>query len=161
MAEGENPTRRYKSFRPHQASRGGITATQTAVNFATVSLFNSSTATQLLVLRSCGAAFSAGNILRGYNQGPLGSHQGTEFPLFPDVGSFPGQIYFQDAAAVLPRMIPWVIGGDTADYGPLPIAILPPRWSFVLQSDTAGVSITYADFMWEAVWSDQLDFLDW
>jgi hypothetical protein len=159
--EGENPTRRYKSFRPYQAARGGITATQTSTNYATLSLFNDSRVAQLLVLRSAGLAWSNGAITRGYNQGALGTHVGTEFPFIADRGQPPGQIYYQDAAAVLPRMIPWTPGASTADYGPIPIAILGPGWSFVLQINALAASITYADLMWEAVALDELEWVDW
>ncbi len=159
--EGQNPTRRYKWFRPRQAARGAVTGFF-ATNYATISLFNTSQGPHVLVVRDFRViSNSGGNFVVANVQGSLGSAAGTVANLFPADGAMPGQTYRFDNPNTL-----------TADYGfqtssgfmgwphDLPFGFIQPGWSLAFQSTSTGQTIGLA-FLWEAIGIDELDFLDW
>jgi hypothetical protein len=157
--EDYNPLRRYKWFRPRQAMRGVIGITP-STNYGTVSLFNNSTAAQLLVVRDffviTGTAGIVDIILY---QGSLGSAGGQMQPVVSGDAVTAGQLYSLDDASIL-----------TADYAvntaynqprwghEFPFQILQPGWSLVFQFATKTVLIDLS-IMWEAILAEELDYL--
>jgi hypothetical protein len=157
--EGENPTRRYKWFRPRQAARG-FADTNAGSNFPTYYLFNNSTAAQYLVVRAISGQFGNGLAL-AYVQGNPGVALGTITPLIPGTAALPGLLTFLDAAAAITPD-----GGgpsyQTATQGTswnheFPIAILPPNWSLAI-ADLGGSQPRAVSVFWEAIFADELDF---
>jgi hypothetical protein len=159
VAEGENPTRRYKWFRPRQAVRGsGIISSPT--NYGTVSVWNSSTARDLLVIRLIfiytgdGFGTTAGTV-----QGQQGTANGVQNPIWPGEAALAGQICTLDSAAQITSDFASSFGTALdPKFFIYPIAILPPNWSFVVQH-TAKNNALSVSFVWEAVQPDELDFM--
>lgn len=159
--EGENPTRRYKWFRPRQAARGFAIVQPT--NYAAVGLFNNSTGPQYLVVRAMriyddtGVLFAQDYNLRGH----LTSISQTSIPIVSSTPQIPGQVYYDDLAA-FPDNTGYQFDGpkDTDVYWeqPFPLAVIEPNWSYVVVNATTG-DVTQVAFIWEAVDPDELDFL--
>ena len=159
--EGENPTRRYKWFRPRQAMEGALAPQATATNFATVSLYNDSRVSHYLVVRSLGLQLNGNFPTKIMHQGTLGSHLGTEAPLIPAEARLPGLIYYGDQAAAEPGAQIYEFQSNSRDYTILPFAVIPPGWSWGFQTNTVAGTLAYFNLLWEAIFADELDFLDW
>lgn len=165
MAEGENPTRRYKWFRPRQAARGSITLGN-VTNYSTVALFNSSSGAHYLVIRDYETIFAdpGGLTSIGYVQGQLGTAGGVKTPLVPGEAVPPGILTSLDSATLLTLdwPLPWMGGAmnNSSAWWPhnFPFAVLPPGWSFVLQDNAVGSGLAQLNVMWEAILADELDF---
>ncbi len=163
--EGENPTRRYKWFRPRQAVRGAVSSADAGANTA-VYLYNDSTATQLIVVRHwvLPGITGATDFEIGYVKGKKGTPAGNVQPLIPTGARLAGIITL-DGATTLPQYDSFpFLGGNNNQFGywnhEFPFAILEPDWSlaFVSTNGTAGPPF-FA--LWEAIEGDELDFLDW
>lgn len=160
--EGENPTRRYKSFRPRQAARGLISPSGS--NSTTACLYNNSTAAQILVVRDIVPYANSAPyaVVTSYQQGLLGTKGGLVTPLWPGEAALPGVLTNFDTATAftgdyaLP--IFQVANGYAFWTHNFPFAIIPPNWSLVVQDGT-NRGIYQVSFMWEAVFPDELDFL--
>lgn len=157
--EGENPTRKYKWFRPRQAVRGSIPLVN-SVNFATAGLYNDSNGAQYLAVR---LPVVAGNhpVLASYQKGLLaGATLVTNVtPLIPESAKLPGQLFSVDFATLFTNTDWDVNQNDNILYlWPFPFAVLPPNYSLVLQNQTASGQITAAMFVWEAIYPDELDY---
>lgn len=158
--EGENPTRRYKWFRPRQAAQtgGGITPT----NFGAVGLFNDSIGDRVLVVRSIRATSDGVNIeAQTYNlHGHLSTIQAGQIPVMSSTPQIPGTLYMQDLAS-LPSNLGYqfsaVINGDSYWPHDFPFAVIEPGWSLVAVNEQQGKSTTVS-FMWEAIYIEELDF---
>lgn len=161
MAEGENPNRRYKWFRPRNAARGVITLTG-PTNNATLSLFNNSTGPHVLIVRAFMVSMTTAHLaLVARQQGAQGTQGGQVVPLVAGEGARAGQLYSLDTATALtpdylvPAQFNWPAFGLD-----LPFEVLLPQWSLSFQDTTAAETMRLA-VLWEAVQADQLDYLDW
>lgn len=158
--EAENPTRRYKHFRPRQAARGGVGAV-TPTNYATFALFNNSTASQLLIVRAVSYGINSAPVQWGMIEARLTGTPGQTGNYFPSMGELPGLVDFSDQPAILP--------GDYVDgYSletsvslapfPFPLAVIEPGWSFFIQATSMG-NPSAAGFIWEAIFPEELDYV--
>lgn len=158
--EAENPTRRYKHFRPRQAARGGV-ATVVPTNYATFALFNNSTASQLLIVRAVSYGINGAPAQWGMFMGRLTGTPGQTGNYFPSMGELPGLVDYSDQPAILP--------GDFVDGGsqttltsipplPFPLAVIEPGWSFFVQGTLKSFNST-AGFIWEAIFPEELDYV--
>lgn len=159
MSEGDQGTRRYKWFHPRQAARAGSPSVAgVSSKFVTIALYNSSTGPTVLVVRR--VLFTA-NQLYGmfYVQGRL---TGTNYPaarLWPGEPAAAGLVDSSQAGAagaydsyLTPGDVGLGAGGDT-----IPIAIVPPGWSFVLQNSAADTAAGVS-FVWEELSIDELEY---
>jgi hypothetical protein len=156
--EGENPTRRYRSFRPRQASRAvGSTA---ATNWATVRLYNNSTGSHYLVVRDWTFWTGSTSIAFASGQGSIGTVPTTGItPLVAGTAAIPGQILVNDDATQINS--DWATndaGGQVSWMHDYPFAILPPNWWLAAQGRIQGSAINVA-FLWEAILADELDYM--
>lgn len=157
--EGENPTRRYKWFRPRQAA-WAYTPTQSApVNFGAIALYNNSSGVHLLVVRNF---YNNLDSTSAYNVFRRQSNAGTVLPnaifrLIPGEAAPPGQLIFSDEALVTTGIIadtnvtsiPW---GSVA-----PMMILPPGWAIVMQARTQAQGVGFG-YLYEFLEPDELDY---
>lgn len=157
--DGDNPTRRYKWFRPRQAARGSLT-TDAPTNKATVSLFNDSKGSYVLVVRAFTVDSAAGHpIAAGYLQGAQGSAAGTVSPLWAGEATMRGSLYYLDTATALTPDWTFETGINQGYVAyPFPFAIIPPGWNLTFQNTTATEALT-VNILWEAVFPDELDWL--
>ena len=154
-----NPTRRYKHFRPRQASRG-MKASGVPTNLATISLFNDSTGPYVLVLRDFTLYGTASdNVQVSYARGQIGSSQGLVSALLPSEAIQNGRIASIDTATVYPGdyAIPLSTLGAYEWYHDFPFAVIQPNYSLVFQGTTAAHAVTVA-CVWESILVDELDF---
>jgi hypothetical protein len=158
--EGENPTRRYKWFRPRQAARGYADSGVTA-NFGTVSLFNDSLGSHYLVVRSFFAGHNSGdNAVLSVSQGVLGTVvAGATQSIVAGDAKLPGALYIATPAAALSA--PLISSNSSQDpslYAGFPLVVLLPGWSLVEQPAN-GAARMDGFFLWEAIFADELDFM--
>ena len=159
MAEGLNPTRRYTWFRPRQAARG-LKVTGTPVNRATVSIFNSSTGPQYLIVRDIRIAGTASDSIQAsFQNGQIGTSQGLVAPMVSGDAAPMGLIASIDTATAFAGDNSLDLGtqGTFTWYHDYPFAVIQPGVSLVLQDPTVAHGITVSA-IWEAILSDQLDF---
>jgi uncharacterized protein affecting Mg2+/Co2+ transport len=157
--EGENPTRRYRSFRPRQAMRG--TASTAAANWATVRLYNNSRGAHYLVVRDWIYWTGSGSVFFAYGQGVLGTVvTGGISPILAGEAANPGQLFTNDDATQITG--DWGTNNALNQTGwghDFPFAILPPNWWLAMQGRVQGASIN-TDFFWEAINADELDYME-
>lgn len=152
--EGENPTRRYKSFRPRQAMLGSYLSTA-PTHTATISLFNNSTGAQYLVVRDLFIpTVSAAPAFVSQQQGQIGTTAGLQQPVVSSNAALPGLVFFNDTTTVYNSAWLWSNGSFSHEF---PLAVLLPGWSFVVQART-GAQALAVGFIWEAIFADELDF---
>jgi hypothetical protein len=157
--EGENPTRRYKWFRPRQAANG-YAPLVAPTNYGTAGLFNNSTGAQYLAVRAFHCGGSTGAQLWSWLPGlPSGATvQTTSQPALANVARLPGQIWTLDAATLLGD--PFADYSADTDFGwrhDFPFVIIPPNYSLVYQQQATGNMVTFT-ITWEAIEADELDF---
>jgi hypothetical protein len=134
-----------------------------AAHFATVSLYNNSTGAQVLVVRDLHVDSNGEPIGTGYVSGTIGTHTGLEASLLVGDAIKPGLVYTLDDTTLL--SYDWGSTNGTAvdAWWPhdFPFAVIQPGWSLFVQCNNRGA--TPADyivsFAWEAITSDELDFL--
>jgi len=157
--EYENPTRRYKWFRPRQAQYGSIQP-GTHVNYGQGSLYNDSTGPQLLVVRAINMLSSQGaNMFLQAYQGKSGAPGGTVSPFVAGEARLAGALFSLDNASGLFAV--FGMSSPTGSFpfnGSLPVMVLPPGWSLLAQSSGLADVCTFS-FLWEAISIDELDFL--
>jgi|SRR6266481_1263959 len=159
--EGENPTRRYKWFRPRQAARGAIQLSGPA-NHATLSLFNDSKSTDVLVVRQfLVSGGSNGLVAVALMQTAQGSAGGAIVPVVSGERRLSGALYSLDTAVLITPDY-YLDFGDDATIWPivLPFQVLEPNWSLVFQ-DLNNAQTMQLSILWEAIEADELDFQDW
>ena len=157
--EGENPTRRYKSFRPRQAMRG-YAAPAAPANKQTILLNNNSGADKYLVVRHFHVRqVNNDDIGIGYVSGTLGGTAQQQGGFFSGDGTLPGLVYSLDDATtrtydfeVTPSNNVWLWNHE------FPIAVLQPGQSLLFQ-DTTAVHAMAVGLVWEAIFPDELDWL--
>jgi hypothetical protein len=158
--EGQNPTRRYKWFRPRQAARG--TENAGATNYATVRLYNDSTGPVILVVREVVWLTGAGTLSIAMGQGSIGvaGAFGSIQNLIPGTARIPGKLLVNDDAAL---QVPDYVFSTGAPYASwlhdFPFTVIPPNWHLAMQNRSQGVSCLVG-VMWEAILADQLDFME-
>ncbi len=153
--EGENPTRRYKLFRPRQAAFGSFLS-GTPTNKQSTSLFNNSTGEFYLAVRDLTIPLLNGSAaFISVQQGSIGSHSGVEQPIVASAAALPGQVFSSDTATSFNSAWLYGNGAWAHDY---PIAILPPGWSLMVQC-RIGAQAMAVGFIWEAIYPDELDFM--
>jgi hypothetical protein len=158
--EGENPTRRYKWFRPRQAaSAGGFI---NGSNSGAVALFNDSVGSHVLVVRSVRVSSGGGTInANSFNLNR--ALTGSPNPQVPVMSSTPqiyGQVRTEDLAtypALASIQFDQVVNVDAWWEQTFPIAVVEPGWSFGVVNSNAGK--IGASFLWEAVTIDELDYI--
>ncbi len=162
--EGENPTRRYKWFRPRQAARFWNPHENVASAYTTLYLYNNSTGPHVLVVRDIYPFSSNDNVCYfAYERGFSGSVTGTIVSLYPGEALPPGQLYYEDrASAISPDyQFPLTITGNPNPQlnwnHNFPFAVIPPGWSLVLQNGGTADGLGVAGF-YEYVTIDQIDF---
>lgn len=157
--EGENPTRRYKWFRPRQAMRGFISQTGNS-NFGTCLLYNNSSASHLLVVRSIMPTPDlSSNYTVGVIQGLQGTAGGTVQSVMAGDANKPGMLSSLDAAAAYAQYVSILNPQFTFNFDlSVPLFVLPPGWSAFVQDLGGGANIDCA-FLWEAIYPDELDWL--
>lgn len=158
--EAENPTRRYKHFRPRQAARGGV-GEVTPTNYATFALFNNSTASQLLIVRGVSYAIGSRPPQWGMIEERLTGTPGQTGNYFPSMGALPGLVDYSDQPAILPGdFVDGYSGATNASLPPLPfpLAVIEPGWSFFIQGMITGGGSS-AGFIWEAIFPEELDYV--
>lgn len=167
--EGENPTRRYRWFRPRQAVRGyGESTTQ--LHYTTMSLYNDSTAAELLVVRHYtvqgvqDSQFQIG-VVQGALGSPAGGQTGAPGPFVGNylnqTGKRAGVINFLDDPLARDGDFFTVVDGPNLftsrwDHD-FPFAVLLPHESLFFQNATPGNEIQLA-LVWESIFPDELDF---
>jgi hypothetical protein len=161
MGDGEiyNPTRRYKHFRPRQASRG-MKASGVPVNFATLSLYNNSSAPAVLVVRDFSINGTANDVIAlSYAQGQIGTSQGKVSALLPSEAVQAGLIASIDTATAYPGDYAISLSslGTFEWYHDYPFAVVQIGWSLVVQGTTAAHAVT-CSILWESISIDELDF---
>jgi hypothetical protein len=158
MDETQNPTRRYKHFRPRQATFGQR-ATGTPTNLATVSLFNNSPGPQALMVRDVNLSSTAGDLIRAaYVPGAVGTTSGIVSQMIPTDGLQAGFLASIDTATVFNGFyIVTAVQGAFTWYHDFPFAIVPVGFSLVFQNTTAAHAMSVA-LIWETVAEDQIDF---
>jgi hypothetical protein len=154
-----NPARRFKHFRPRQASRG-MKVQGVPTNRATISLFNNSSGPYVLVVRDFSVNGTANdNIVTSYQPGQIGSSQGLVTALLPGEAIQNGLIASIDTTTVYP-------GDYTINLSSLgtfewmhdwPFAVIEPSFSLVFQATVAAHAVTVSA-LWEAIQIDQLDY---
>ncbi|SRR5579884_77072 len=159
--EGENPTRRYKWFRPRQAYRGTLKF-QADLNFSTIFLYNSSTGPTLLVVRhvSPGKTNHEATWALGNYQGVQGTQAGTISPMYPTNPAGAGQLYQYDDPNIEPADFYFnedVIFSFMPDA--FPFAVLPPGWSLMTQAVDQVQSPFAVNFIWEEIAVDEIDYV--
>jgi hypothetical protein len=157
--EGENPTRRYKWFRPRQAARGYASPAAPA-NKQTILLNNSSGAEKYLIVRAFFVRQANNDDIGvGYVNGTLSGTAAQQGNLFPGDGSLPGAVYTLDDATT--RSYDFQITPSQNTFWwqhDFPFAVLQPGQSLLLQDTTAAHAMAVA-FFWEAVFPAELDWL--
>ena len=154
-----NPARKYKHFRPRQASRG-MKVQGVPTNRATISLFNNSTGRAVLVVRDFSVNGTANdNIVTSYQAGQIGTSQGLVTPIMPAEAVLPGLIASIDTATVY-------AGDYTINLSSLgtfewfhdwPYAVIQPGFSLVFQATVIAHAVTVSA-LWESIQIDQLDY---
>lgn len=160
--EGENPTRRYKWFRPRQAAWGYCPVQATPTNWGTVALYNNSPGTEYLVLRLFYTVDSGNqSIMVSRRQSRVGTVLlNSVFPLLPDGAAAPGQLIVSDEAQITSGIIfdhslQFVTTGAM-----LPMLICPPGWAIVFQQLSQTVPANLG-VLFEHIEPEELDFMDW
>jgi hypothetical protein len=157
--EGDNPTRKYKWFRPRQAWYGRAQANG-PTNYGTVSLFNDTLGSELIVLRHV-AFLNMGNvrIAMFHQPGAQGTFASNGLPLVPGTAKRAGGIYTSDQATNQSTGLYFDCNTNQVEWRhDFPIAIVPPQYSVSFQCQTAATTTTVT-FMWEAILEDELDYL--
>ena len=157
--EFENPTRRYKWFRPRQAARGEIGIS--AVNYATAQLYNDSSGPSILVVRDLRVIDESGNSRQQlyYSQTKLSINNGTKTPLMPGEAAPAGLLGTQDLPALATFDFMFADGTDVGSWiHDFPLAIIPPGWALNAQIGTLA-HLLYISVVWEVVSIDELDFI--
>jgi len=157
--EGENPTRRYKWFRPRQAACAAA-ANVTTADYGTFFLFNNSQGSHYLVVVDAflpiGSAIGA-RIKK--SQGFSGSIANPTYPFIAGEATLPGLLYYSDEATAFTDY-----DQLAQTYNPafnnmvVPRAVIPPGWSWVVGSPSHGVEVSIS-VLWEAIFPDELDWL--
>ena len=155
---GENPTRRYKWFRPRQAYRGAITLSG-PVNNATLLLNNNSTGPLIIVVRDFLVVTTAAHLIAvaAFN-GTLGSSGGTITPMISGEAQGPGVLYSVDDSTT--RIADYYVAAQLNQpqwRHDFPFQILQPGQSVLFQ-DTTGAETMRLAILWEAIYSDELDW---
>jgi len=132
----------------------------TATNRATHLLFNSSAGDRVIVVRAFtfNGATAASATPIGAQQGALGSHLGTETPLWRGEAIGVGQHFYVDTLTVLPnqQLITPAVSSNFLAALDLPWAVLPPGWAFYIQANAAALTLA-ASFQWEELAIDDPD----
>jgi hypothetical protein len=159
MAAFPNPTRRYKNFRPRQALLGSRT-TGTPVNLATVALFNNTLGPHWLVVRDATIVGQASALVNlSYRQGQIWTTSGIVSNMCNLDAQLPGTMGSIDTATVYTAM--YAVGLPNGLYfwqHELPLAVVAPGWSLVIQEEVAAQGMT-ASLVWEAIFPEELDWL--
>jgi len=160
--DGDPGTRRYKWFRPRQAVRGS-TQDQTANNYWTGALYNNSTGPSVLVVRDLRWFPLNHNIFYlTYYQGRLAGTNLPAQPYFPGDATPAGLVDWSDQGSTLGAYDYSFVqpSGRWVAWWPhdFPIAIVPPGWSFVGQSQAKGEDGTLS-LVWEVVSIDELEYM--
>lgn len=156
--EYQNPTRRYKAFRPRQAYRGVITLA-TPTNNATLSLYNSGSGPQVLVVRAFTVApTTAKSVFIAREKGSQGSSGGLIQPVMGATPAGPGQLFSLDTATALtPDYLATPQSNSPIWPYEFPVDVLVPGHSLVFQDTTAAEAFSLA-ILWEAITVEELDF---
>lgn len=165
MAEGENPTRRYKWFRPRQAAAGSATDTSTGGDEVAISLFNNSTGPYFLVVRSIDMQSSASpaQVVLINAPGQIGNQDFTvsTIPILMDQAQPPGLIIITRAYDFVGAQFGYQFNGVSNEHMwwqyDFPVAVIPPNWSLVALDQT-GATTLRVSFMYEFLFADELDF---
>ena len=155
--EGENPTRRYKFFRPRQAARGYISVSGGSA-FPSVYLFNP-TSTHYLVVRDFQPVVGSGSLLYIASvRGKTGTQGGTIHAFVGDTTTPAGQLWSDNAATALtPDNLQRDTGNSSMWSHDFPIGIVGPGWSMVFQQAVSTTTLELA-LIWEAILPDELDW---
>jgi hypothetical protein len=159
VAEGLNPTRRYKWFRPRQAIRGSIVS-PTPTNWGTLWLFNDTTGSQYIVLRDVAPRVDASSAnFYFFRQGKAGTIQtGHLYPYVASTAKRAGIFYFSDEASQFTDdQVVTTLVGSMVWLHQFPIIVLEPGSSFVIQANNAGQSVGVIA-VWESIEADELDY---
>src|SRR5262245_13231666 len=154
-----NPARKYKHFRPRQASRASK-STGVPTNRATVSLYNNSTGSFVLAVRDFSVAGTAAdNVALSYQPGQVGSSQGLVASLLPTDAVQPGLLASIDTLTVYAAdyTVPLNTTGEWEWFHEFPFAMITPGFSLVFQCSVAAHAIVVSA-VWEAIEIDQLDY---
>jgi hypothetical protein len=159
--EGENPSRRYKWFRPRQAYRGYILLA--ATHLWTLSLYNSGSSPKILVPRHFLPYDTSSTLVDiALQRGTQGNSGGTISPVVPDTPTGNGTLYSLDTTtAVTPDY--FMTTNVLASTGwplTIPFQVIQSGWSLTFQGSVAGKTGILA-ILWEEITMDELDYLDW
>jgi hypothetical protein len=163
VAESENPTRRYKWFRPRQAARATYYNPGFTNFFATVDLYNNSTGPYYLVVRALRISSFSG-ALQGtlyYARGQTTGSYKNGVPLVPSSATPPGLVG-QAAIAAIPANQDFAFeqaaSVDNFWNHDFPLAVLEPGGALVCSNKVVTVDLQVA-FIWEYITADELDFI--
>ncbi|SRR5712691_5139551 len=159
--EGENPTRRYKWFRPRQAAYGfGVISSPT--NFGTIWLFNDSPGQFYLAVRDWHTQNVGASRISVYNaQGAQGTKAREGVSYMQSTGKVPGAIYTQDVTSNVQNAYLFDNNAFSGSwYHDFPLGVVEPGWSLGFQNQTQA-GFMGCSLIWEWLSADQLDFLDW
>jgi hypothetical protein len=154
-----NPARKYKHFRPRQATRA-TKSLGIPTNRATISLYNNSTGPYVLVLRDFIVSGTANdNIAASYQPGAIGATPGLAAPMLPTDPLMNGQLLGLDTATAYAGDYIFGLGAYATFewWHDFPFAAVTPGFSLVFQCTTAAHALTVA-MVWEAIQIDQLDY---
>jgi len=158
MADFENPTRKYKYFRPRQAFRG--TANLTPTNLPSFALYHTGLNATVLIVRYWELTLAAAaTVLTAIQRGVYGNKVMTGVGIVPETAAPAGNVNSLDTATAItgdasPAVVPPVYGW-IQDY---PFTVLQPGCSLIVQGQTVAQAARVT-FFWEEILIDQLDFL--
>ena len=139
--------------------RGAFANSGAVTNYETMSLYNNGAGADLLVV--WWANVQSGNVdyLNAASiQGPVGTMVGAVAPIITGDSTLSGTIYeLDDANQIVPDLfIESGLYNGNQIFSTIPLAILQPGWSFVVQ-DTATGGTGEASFIWQNVHPEDLE----
>jgi len=159
--EGDNPTRRYKWFRPRQAAIGSTIITGGA-SYRGSELYNGSS-TYYLVVRDALVWCGIGGIQAAFATGPQTDASGTAYqgPIVSDAAVIAGTLYAGSVAAgrLSPALFYYTQSLFEWTSHDFPLAVIGPNSSLVFQGAYGNSTAEIDHIMWEAIYPDELDYM--
>lgn len=139
--------------------RGCCTTAAGITNYKVASLYNNSTAAELLCLWTVVPNTASGKAPAVARSGSFGSLGEVVNTLVSGGARLAGQIFVSDEAAVLTNDFEFFTASAIATYlqAGVPIAILQPGWSFSVSEIQTGQTGTQVSFLWQSIHPEDLE----
>lgn len=154
--EGQNPSRRYKWFRPRQAFRQTYALSPT--NLGSIALYNAGS-TVYLVVRALGFNSGGSNTLYSFYQpGIYGTFAAAGQALVYGQPPGSGSLYYNDTSSTPTADFYFILNaGPGILFPPFPFAVVPPNTSYVITNEEDS-AFTGVSFYWEEIRVEELDY---